>query len=69
LRENHEVLFRYVSGEAYWTYIDLLYENSKSYSIIPNIEKGAEIHEGDTIITSGNLNLAHRSKVEILNGF
>ena len=65
LRQNKEVLFRYKSGLAYWTYIKTGEENSKSYTITANTDRGAEINEGDTIIISGNLNLAHESKVEI----
>ncbi len=65
LRQNKEVLFRYKSGLAYWTYVKTLYENSTSFSIIANKDRGAEISEGDTVIVSGNLNLAHESKVEI----
>lgn len=65
LRQNKEVLFRYKSGIAYWTYVKTIYENSEFFSIIANKDRGAEINEGDTVIVSGNLNLAHESKVEI----
>ena len=41
-------------------------ENSDSYSVIPNPEKeSASLNVGDTIIVTGNLNLAHESDVEI----
>ena len=65
LRQNKEVVFRYKSGIAYWTYVHTTNENSSSYTIIANRDRGAEINEGDTVIVSGNLNLAHESKVEI----
>jgi RND family efflux transporter MFP subunit len=65
LRQNKEVVFRYKSGLAYWTYVKTIDENSKFYTIIANKDRGAEINEGDTVIISGNLNLAHESKVEI----
>jgi RND family efflux transporter MFP subunit len=65
LRQNKEVLFRYKSGIAYWTYVKTTNENSTSYTVIANKDRGAEIYEGDTVIISGNLNLAHESKVEI----
>lgn len=65
LRQNKEVLFRYKSGLAYWTYVKTGEANSKSFTVTANTDRGAELNEGDTIIISGNLNLAHESKVEI----
>jgi membrane fusion protein, multidrug efflux system len=65
LRDNQEVLFKYVSGTTFWTYVQVLHENSTSYAIIANPDKGEILDPGDTIIVSGNLNLAHESKVEI----
>lgn len=66
LRDNFEVLFKVVNGRAYWTYIKTVLENSDSYSVIPNPEKeSASLNVGDTIIVSGNLNLAHESEVEM----
>ncbi|MBN2755847.1 MAG: efflux RND transporter periplasmic adaptor subunit [Bacteroidales bacterium] len=67
LRQNKEVLFRYINGKAFWTYVKTEFENSNSYTINANIDRGAEINVGDTIIISGNLNLAHDSEVEIGN--
>ena len=66
LRDNFEVLFKVVNGKAYWTYIKTVLENSDSYSVIPNPEKeSASLNVGDTVIVSGNLNLAHESEVEM----
>jgi RND family efflux transporter MFP subunit len=66
LRDNQEVLFKYTKeGIAYWTYIQTLAENTTSYAVIANSNKGAILAAGDTIIISGNLNLAHESKVEL----
>lgn len=66
LRDNQEVLFKYTKdGVAYWTYIQTLAENTTSYSVIANPDKGAVLAPGDTIIISGNLNLAHESRVEV----
>ncbi len=66
IRDNQEVLFRIdQEGKAAWTYIHVLMANSDSYVVVPNEDKGAELREGDIIITSGNLNLAHGSGVEI----
>ncbi len=65
LRQNQEVLFRYTNGTAYWTYIQTLAENSTSYAVIAHPDKGATLAAGDTVIISGNLNLAHESDVVI----
>ncbi|MBN2597280.1 MAG: efflux RND transporter periplasmic adaptor subunit [Marinifilaceae bacterium] len=63
LRQNREVLFRYTKGTAYWTYVNVLDENEKQYSV--EAAEGATLNPGDTIIISNNLNLAHESEVEI----
>ena len=65
LRQNLEVLFLYKNGEAYWTYVNIEMENSDSYAVVANKDRGATLQPGDTVIISGNLNLAHGSKVEI----
>lgn len=65
LRQNQEVLFKYTNGIAFWTYVQTQYENSNSYSVIAHPDKGATLMAGDTIIISGNLNLAHESEVVI----
>ena len=64
-RDNQEVLFKYVGGIAYWTYVQKKMENSTSYSVIAHPSKGGSLEVGDTIIVSGNLNLAHESEVII----
>ncbi len=63
LRDNQEVLFKKVAGQAYWTYIQTELENSTSYAVIAHPEKGATLEPGDSVIISGNLNLAHESDV------
>jgi hypothetical protein len=65
LRQNLEVLFLYKDGEAYWTYVKIEMENSDSYAVVANEERSATLQPGDTVIISGNLNLAHGSKVSI----
>ena len=65
LRQNQEVLFKCTNDSvAFWTYVKTLYENSDSYSVIAHPDKGGELAAGDTIIISGNLNLAHESIVK-----
>jgi len=63
LRQNREVLFRYTSGTAYWTYIEVLDENEDQYAV--KAAPDASLNPGDTVIVSDNLNLAHESEVEI----
>ena len=65
LRQNQEVLFKYTHGTAFWTYVQTVAENSSSYSVLAHPEKGGTLAPGDTIIVSGNLNLAHESEVVI----
>jgi RND family efflux transporter MFP subunit len=65
LRDNQHVLFRIIGGKAYWTYVETTAENSDSYSVIANQDKGATLDAGDTVIVSGNLNLAHESSIEV----
>jgi RND family efflux transporter MFP subunit len=66
LRQNQEVLFKYQKGRTYWTYVNSINENSSDYAIVPDPEKSsATLVEGDTIIISGNLNLAHDTEVVI----
>ncbi len=65
LRQNQEVLFKVVDGKAYWTYVKTTNENSMSFSVIAHPDKGATLSPGDSVIVSGNLNLAHESEVEV----
>lgn len=64
LRDNQEVLFKCTKDTvAYWTYIQTTGENTTSFSVVAHPDKGAKLEAGDTVIVSGNLNLAHESKV------
>jgi len=66
IRDNFEVLFRYgPGGKAMWTYITVLKSNTTHHAVTANVNKQAELNEGDAVIISGNLNLAHDSEVEI----
>jgi membrane fusion protein (multidrug efflux system) len=66
LRQNQEVLFKYVKGKAFWTYVKTGLENSDSFTVIPHPDKGGSLQAGDTIIISGNISLAHESDVVVL---
>ncbi len=66
IRDNQEVIFVHKDGKARWTYVNVLMSNSESHSVVANEDRGAELHEGDQIIISGNLNLADGSAVTVL---
>ena len=57
LRSNRKVVFTVENGLAKWNYVEVAGENNDSYAI----KKG--LKATDTIIVSGNLNLAHDAKV------
>lgn len=63
MRDGYPVIFRYIDGEALWTYVDIIYSNIESYAITGNKKKETTIESGDIVITSGNLNLADGTKV------
>ena len=66
VRDNLNVLFTYTDdGLAHWIYVDVLDSNSESYRVRANSGRGSELHEGDKVIVSGNLNLADGSKVSL----
>jgi RND family efflux transporter MFP subunit len=60
LRSGKQVVFTLVKGKAYWNYVQTGLENAGSYIITEGLT------EGDIIITSGNINLAHESAVSVL---
>lgn len=64
-RDGYQVVFEYKDGEAIWTYVDVAYSNIDSYAITGCKRKDTELHDGDVIITSGNLNLADGTKVNV----
>lgn len=63
IRDNMDVLFRYVDGQAIWTYVNILMSNTTEHSVEPNKDRGAELELGDLVITSGNLNLGDGAAV------
>ena len=64
-RQDQQVLFKYTGGTAFWTYVQTGLENSSSFTVIASPDKSGSLMAGDTVIISGNLNLAHGSEVEI----
>ena len=59
LRSNREVVFTLQSGNAKWNYVEVVDENDSNYAI-----KADAVKVGDSIIVSGNLNLAHDAQVK-----
>ena len=66
-RDGYHVVFMYdaKTSRAVWTYVDIAYSNLTSFAITGCAKKETEIHEGDIVITSGNLNLADDTEVRI----
>jgi len=65
IRDNMEVLFRYVDGKSLWTYVNVIMSNTTEHVVEPNKDRGADLNVGDLIITSGNLNLGDDAPVVI----
>ncbi len=59
-RSGKQVVFTLVDGHAYWNYVRTGLENADSYTILEGLK------EGDVVITSGNINLAHESPVKVI---
>lgn len=64
-RDGYHVVFTYKDGEAVWTYVDIAYSNLSNHAITGCERKETKLHEGDVIITSGNLNLADGTNVKV----
>ena len=60
VRSVKQVLFTLVDGHAYWNYVRTGLENADSYTLLEGLK------EGDVVITSGNINLAHESPVKVI---
>lgn len=60
LRSNRQVMFTLKDGEAQWNYVTTGLENATEYTVT-----GETLEEGMEVITSGNLNLAHETKVTV----
>jgi RND family efflux transporter MFP subunit len=61
LRNNRQVVFSVKDGRSYWNYVESKLENSFGYTI--ELVSGV-LKVGDTIITKGNLNLAHDADIQ-----
>ena len=61
LRSGKQVAFTLENGKAMWNYVHTSLENSDCYSLAEGLE------EGDTVIVTGNVNLAHESPVVVVD--
>lgn len=61
LREGKEVIFVLKDGAAQWVYVKKIMENSNSYVV-----ESDNLESGDKIISKGNIDLAHQTKVEVV---
>lgn len=59
MRDGRRVVFTIRNGKAYWNYVSIGLENSFSYTITQGLK------EGDSVIVSGNQNLAHFTPIAI----
>ena len=66
IRDNMEVLFRYIDGKSRWTYVNVLMSNTTQHVVEANEDRGADLNEGDLIIVTGNLNLGDDAPVVIV---
>ena len=61
LRSGKQVVFTLKNDVAIWNYVQTQLENSDSYTLV-----GEEIKEGDLVIATGNVNLAHEAPVTVV---
>jgi RND family efflux transporter MFP subunit len=60
LRSGRQVIFTLDGNKALWVYVQTGLENASSYTVVDGLK------EGDTVITGGNVNLAHESPVTVI---
>lgn len=64
LRSGRQVIFTLKNGRAQWNYVETALENSTSYTLVENAD--LHLQEGDTVIVTGNVNLAHEAEVNLM---
>lgn len=65
LRSGKQVLFTLQDSMAMWKYVQTGLENMTEYTLVDWAAGGLE--EGMTIITTGNVNLAHEAPVKVID--
>lgn len=70
LRSGKQVVFTMDQGVAKWNYVQTGYENTDSCVVADRSESGVAdgLLEGDIVIVSGNVNLAHEAPVTVMIG-
>lgn len=63
MRSGKPVVFTRVNGKAQWNYVQITAENSDSCVVAPRSKEYEGLSVGDTVIVSGNLNLAHETEL------
>ncbi|MEG1403714.1 efflux RND transporter periplasmic adaptor subunit [Bacteroides sp.] len=69
LRSGKQVVFTLKNGKSMWNYVHTGLENATQYVVSNKADAGVTdgLLEGDTVIVTGNLNLAHEAKVQPTN--
>ena len=69
LRSGRQVVFTLEKGKAKWNYVQTGLENADSYVVSDRTEPGVTdgLVEGDVVIVTGNVNLAHEAKVSLVD--
>lgn len=69
LRSGRQVVFTLEKGKAKWNYVLTGLENADSYVVSDRNEPGVAdgLAEGDVVIVTGNVNLAHEAKVSLVD--
>lgn len=67
LRSGKQVVFTLSNGKAMWNYVLTGLENGDQYIVSDKAQPGVTdgLLEGDTVIVTGNLNLAHEAEVTL----
>jgi RND family efflux transporter MFP subunit len=67
LRSGRQVVFTLKGGKAMWNYVHTGLENATECVVSDRGQSGTDdgLQEGDTVIVTGNLNLAHEAAVVI----
>lgn len=68
LRSGKKVVFTLDKGKAFWNYVQTGFENADSCVVASKEDGGVTngLKEGDVVIVSGNVNLAHEAPVTVM---
>jgi multidrug efflux pump subunit AcrA (membrane-fusion protein) len=68
MRSGKQVVFTLVDGKAQWNYVHTGLENADNYVVNKRVDDNAPdgLKEGDVVIVTGNVNLAHESPVKVM---